>query len=152
MKAEDLFHVGIVTHDLEATQTQLPSLARVRVGAGDRCSIEVTLPSGLVTVEVRCAFSITTPRLEVVRSVPGTFWEPAEGSGIHHAGYWSDDVDADAAELASQGYVTEATRSGPDGSLFFAFLRSDTGYRMELVTRAAEPHMQQCWAHHRWAP
>jgi hypothetical protein len=148
MKAEDLFHVGIVTHDLEATQTQLSSLLGYEWGPEIGAPIEVTLPSGLVTVEVRCAFSITTPRLEVVRSVPGTFWEPTEGSGVHHAGYWSDDVDADAAELVSQGYVTEATRSGPDGSLFFAFLRSDTGYRMELVTRAAEPHMQQCWAHH----
>ncbi|HEY9311033.1 VOC family protein [Williamsia sp.] len=148
MKAEDLFHVGIVTHDLEATQTQLSSLLGYEWGPEVGAPIEVTLPPGLVTVEVRCAFSITTPRLEVVRSVPGTFWEPAEGSGVHHAGYWSDDVDADAAELTSQGYVTEATRSGPDGSLFFAFLRSDTGYRMELVTRAAEPHMQQCWAHH----
>ena len=148
MKAEDLFHVGIVTHDLEATQTQLSSLLGYEWGPEIGAPLEVTLPSGLVTVEVRCAFSITTPRLEVVRSVPGTFWEPAEGSGVHHVGYWSDDVDADAAELASQGYVTEATRSGPDGSLFFAFLRSDTGYRMELVTRAAEPHMQQCWAHH----
>ena len=148
MKAEDLFHVGIVTDDMEATQTQLSSLLGYEWGPEIGAPIEVTLPSGLVTVEVRCAFSITTPRLEVVRSVPGTFWEPAEGSGVHHAGYWSDDVDADAAELTSQGYVTEATRSGPDGSLFFAFLRSDTGYRMELVTRAAEPHMQQCWAHH----
>ncbi|PXW24626.1 UNVERIFIED_CONTAM: glyoxalase/bleomycin resistance protein/dioxygenase superfamily protein [Williamsia faeni] len=148
MKAEDLFHVGIVTHDLEATQTQLSSLLGYEWGPEIGAPLEVTLPSGLVTVEVRCAFSITTPRLEVVRSVPGTFWEPAEGSGVHHVGYWSDDVDADAAELVSQGYVTEATRSGPDGSLFFAFLRSDTGYRMELVTRAAEPHMQQCWAHH----
>ncbi|WP_020109442.1 VOC family protein [Nocardia sp. 348MFTsu5.1] len=148
MKAEDLFHVGIVTHDLEATQTQLSSLLGYEWGPEIGAPLEVTLPSGLVTVEVRCAFSITTPRLEVVRSVPGTFWEPAEGSGVHHVGYWSDDVDADAAELVSQGYVTEATRSGPDGSLFFAFLRSDTGYRMELVTRAAEPHIQQCWAHH----
>jgi Glyoxalase/Bleomycin resistance protein/Dioxygenase superfamily len=148
MKPEDLFHVGIVTHDLDATQTQLSSLLGYEWGPEIGAPIEVTLPSGVVTVEVRCAYSITTPRLEVVRSVPGTFWEPAEGSGVHHVGYWSDDVDADAADLVSRGYITEAARSGPDGSLFFAFLRSDTGYRMELVTRAAEPSLQQCWTHH----
>jgi len=148
MKAEDLFHVGIVTHDLEATQAQLSSLLGYEWGPEIGAPIEVTLPTGEVTVDVRCAYSITTPRLEVVRSIPGTFWEPAAGAGIHHAGYWSDDVAADVADLVEQGYVTEVTRGGPDGSLFFAFLRSDTGFRMELVTRAAEPSLQQCWAPH----
>ncbi|WP_062988095.1 hypothetical protein [Nocardia anaemiae] len=31
-------------------------------------------------------------------------WEPVGETGIHHIGYWSDDV---AAELVRHGYVTE---------------------------------------------
>lgn len=148
MKAEDLFHVGIVTEDLSATRDQLTALLGYEWGPEIGGPIEVTLQTGAVTVDIRCAYSVTTPRLEVVRSIPGTFWEPAPGSGIHHAGYWSDDVGADTAELERQGYAVEATRSGPDGSPFFSFVRSDSGFRMELVTRLAEPSIAQCWAVH----
>lgn len=147
MKADDLFHVGIVTADLEATQAQLTELLGYEWGPEVGAPTEVILPSGERTLDLRCAYSITTPRLEVVRSIPGTFWESSPGSGIHHVGYWSDDVAADAAKLGQLGYVTEATRNMPDGAAFFAFLRSDTGFRVELVTRTVEPSLQQCWSH-----
>ncbi|GAA3725965.1 VOC family protein [Gordonia hankookensis] len=146
MKAEDMFHVGIVTDDLETTRSQLSELLRYEWGPEIAAPIEVDLAGGSATVEITCAYSTTTPRLEVIRSVPGTFWESVGGSGIHHVGYWSDDVGADAAELERLGYMTEATRRAPDGSPFFAFMRSDKGIRMELVTRAAEPSLRQCWA------
>ncbi|MGA2830837.1 MAG: hypothetical protein ABSF03_32530 [Streptosporangiaceae bacterium] len=78
--------------------------------------------------------------------IPGTLWEPAAGSAIHHTGYWSDDVAADSAELERHGYVPEATRAGPDGVPFFAFYRSATGFRVELVSRKAQPGLEGIWA------
>ncbi|MFK0280891.1 VOC family protein [Streptomyces sp. NPDC090499] len=108
-------------------------------------------PPGDAVIDFRCAYARSAspaPRLEIVQRVPGTLWEPTPGSGIHHFGYWSDDVAADTAELERHGYVTEATRKGPDGGLFFAFLRSGgaTGFRVELVSRAAQPSLEQSWA------
>ncbi|MFZ2173317.1 MAG: VOC family protein, partial [Rhodococcus sp. (in: high G+C Gram-positive bacteria)] len=122
MRAEDLFHLGIVADDPEAARAELGSLFGYEWGSEVGGTIEVMLPTGgAVVVDLRCAYSITSPRVEVVRSVPGTMWESA--AGVHHLGYWSDDVGADSDELAQSGYVTEATRVGPDGRPFFTFHR-----------------------------
>ncbi|MGW5071749.1 VOC family protein [Rhodococcus sp. NPDC004095] len=146
MKADNLFHVGIVTDDPDATRADLAALFGYEWGPEVGGPVVVSLPGGTREVDMRCAYSITTPRLEVVRSVPGTMWEPVAGAGVHHLGYWSDDVAADAAELAAAGYVPEATRTGPDGVPFFAFLRSAKGFRVELVTRAARSGLERCWS------
>src|SRR5215469_15872337 len=108
--------------------------------------IQVRLPNGPALLNLRCAYSRSSPRLEVIGRVPGTLWEPAAGSGIHHVGYWSDDVAADAAELERRGYLAEATREGQDGVPFFAFYRGPAGFRVELLSRGAQPALEQYWA------
>lgn len=145
MKAEDQFHIGLVVEDFEAARAEFSSLLGYEWGDEVGGPIQVTLPSGDVVLDLRCAYSLTSPRLEIVRRLPGTLWEPA-ASGIHHVGYWSDDVAADSAELTRRGFVTEATRTGPDGAPFFAFHRAPTGFRIELVTRLAQPGLERCWA------
>ncbi|MEU6140671.1 VOC family protein [Streptomyces sp. NPDC047081] len=151
LRPADQFHVGIVAEDFEATKEQLSKLFGFEWCADMGGPTEVALPTGDAVIDFRCAYarsSSTAPRLEIVRKTPGTLWEPTPGSGIHHFGYWSDDVAADVAELERHGYVTEATREGPDGGLFFAFLRSGdtTGFRVELVSRAAQPSLERVWA------
>lgn len=143
MKAADLFHLGIVTDDPESAREEFTALFGYEWGPEIGGPLPVTLPAGDRTLDLRCAYSVTEPRIEIVRGIPGTMWEA--GGGIHHAGYWSDDVAADAADLSARGFVTEATRTGPDGGMLFAFLRGTTGLRIELVTRAAEQGLQRCW-------
>ncbi|UGQ13229.1 VOC family protein [Yinghuangia sp. ASG 101] len=145
MKAEDQFHIGIVADDFEAT------LAELSEGFGYEWCDEVgstttvTTPNGDIVVDMRCVYSTAAPRVEVVRRVPGTLWEPVEGGGIHHVGYWSDDVVADCAELAGKGYTVEATRIGADGAMTFAFLRGSKGLLIELVNRATQPGLETVW-------
>jgi hypothetical protein len=151
LRPEDQFHVGIVAEDFHATKDQLSQLFGFEWSAELGGPADVSLPEGDAVIDFRCAYSRSegaAPRLEIVRRVPGTLWEPTPGSGIHHFGYWSDDVAADTAELEGHGYVTEATRRGPDGALFFAFLRSakQTGFRVELVSRAAKPSLERAWS------
>jgi catechol 2,3-dioxygenase-like lactoylglutathione lyase family enzyme len=146
VKAHDLFHIGIVTDDLDESKDRLTSVLGYEWGPEIGGPVDVDWPSGgAATVEIRCAYSITVPRLELVRSVPGTFWSAA-GSGLHHVGYWSDDVSADVGELTDEGYELEVTRAGQGGGLFFAFLRSTAGFRVELVDRRAQPSIERCWA------
>jgi hypothetical protein len=145
MRARDQFHLGIVAEDTSATMAALTALFGYEWGPEVGSVTEVALPAGVTTLDLRCVFSVTVPRLEIVRAIPGTMWEPASGGGIHHVGFFSDDVAADAAELAGQGYVTEATRTGPDGRPFFAFQRSAKGFRVELVSRAAQAGLERCW-------
>ncbi|KPI14160.1 hypothetical protein OK074_2253 [Actinobacteria bacterium OK074] len=147
LKAEDQFHVGIVVDDLEATEAELSALFGHRWCPEIGGPTEVSLPGGGTAVlDLRCAYSSTEPRLEVVRRIPGTLWEPEPGSRLHHVGYWSDDVGGDVAELERHGYVIEATREGADGAPFFAFLRGAAGFRVELVTRAVRPSLEKYWS------
>ncbi|MFJ9629742.1 VOC family protein [Streptomyces sp. NPDC101175] len=150
LKPADQFHIGIVAEDFDATKHQLSKLFGFDWCEDMGGPAEVALSGGNSVVDFQCAYarsSGTGTRLEIVRQVPGTLWEPTPGSGIHHLGYWSDDVAADVADLERHGYVTEATREAPGGGLFFAFLRSAgaTGFRVELVSRAARPSMARCW-------
>lgn len=144
MKAQDQFHIGFVVEDFEATLEEFSSLFGYEWGPEIGGECQVALPTGDAVLDLRCAYSLTSPRVEIVRPVPGTLWEPAAG-GIHHVGFWSDDVAADSAELTRSGFVTEATREGPDGTPFFAFLRATTGFRIELVTRLAQPSLERVW-------
>ncbi|MFG2959042.1 VOC family protein [Streptomyces sp. NPDC048291] len=151
LRPADQFHIGIVAEDFDATKKQLSEHFGFDWSEDMGGPVDVRLADGESAVDFRCAYARSSgagTRLEIVRKVPGTFWEPTDGSGIHHLGYWSDDVAADVAALERHGYVTEATRKGPDGALFFAFLRSagETGFRVELVSRAAQPAMERAWA------
>lgn len=146
MRVEDQFHLGIVAENFEATRATLTSVFGYEWGPEVGGPITVTLPTGEAVLNLRCAFSVTVPRLELVRAIPNTLWEPATGAGLHHVGFFSDDVAKDAAELTDAGYLTEATRLNPDGTPFFTFQRSQTGFRVELVSRAAESGLSQCWA------
>ena len=145
MRAEDQFHIGIVVDDLESTLEQLTALFGYEWCDVIGGPIAVTGPAGDATVDLRFAYSRTSPRLEVIRTAPGSLWEPAD-SGIHHVGYWSDDVAADSAELVSQGWAVEAVGSRPDGTPYWSFHRSATGPRVELVSRSVQAGMEQYWA------
>jgi catechol 2,3-dioxygenase-like lactoylglutathione lyase family enzyme len=148
VKPADLFHIGIVAEDLEATASTLSAVLGYEWTPVMGGPLEVTLPDGDAVLDIKCAYSTTLPRLEVVGAVPGsTLWQPTPGgAGVHHVGYWSDDVPADAAGLEEQGYVLEASRTLPGIGLFFTFHRSPTGFRVELVTRAAQPSMEAAFA------
>jgi hypothetical protein len=146
MRAEDQFHVGIVAEDFDATRASLSTLFGYQWCPEIGGPVPVRVATGDTTVDLRCVYSRCAPRLEIVRAVPGTVWVPAAGSGIHHVGYWSDDVAADSDELNRRGYMAEAAGVHPDGTPFWAYHRSTNGPRVELVARALQPAMEEYWA------
>ena len=140
MKPEDLYHVGIVVDDLDASLRWFTDTAGYRwceEYAGDQV---VETPAGEITVPMRFAYSMDTPRLEVLQAVPGTLWQPAS-SGIHHLGYWSDDVAADVATLEASGVEVEARALLGDDLVLWAYCKDGGGPRVELVSRMIEPVM-----------
>lgn len=146
MNAADQFHVGIITDDLQSTAAALRASLGYEWGDEIGGPTPVVLPTGPVELDLRCMYSKTSPRLELVRSVPGTLWVPVEGSGLHHLGYWSDDVDADSRELEQRGLAGEATGTHPDGSPFWSYHRAPTGPRIELLSRQLQPLLEQYWS------
>jgi catechol 2,3-dioxygenase-like lactoylglutathione lyase family enzyme len=142
MKPEDHYHVGIVVDDLDQAlrwYSEVAGYSWCEEYAGDQV---VETPSGEITIPLRFAYSMDEPRLEVLQSVPGTLWTPAD-SGIHHLGYWSDDVAADVETLVSAGGAVEARAPLPDGSALWAYCRAAGGSRIELVSSLIRPVMEQ---------
>jgi hypothetical protein len=86
------------------------------------------------------------PQVEIIREVPGTIYTPEPGSGIHHLGYWADDVTAASAALEAAGAPLEAAGPGPDGRLVWAYHRPEGGPRYELVDSMAKPMMEAWWS------
>lgn len=142
MKPEDLYHLGIVVDDLDASLRWFTDVAEYKwceEYAGDQV---VETPEGEVTIPLRFAYSMNEPRLEVIQAVPGTLWTPSD-SGIHHLGYWSDDVDAVVDKLVATGLEVEAKAPLPDGSALWAYCRAAAGPRVEVVSSLIKPIMTQ---------
>jgi lactoylglutathione lyase len=100
-----------------------------------------------VTIPMKMVYSGADPRLELLQTVAGTIWTPAD-SGVHHIGYWSDDVESDLAALQAAGMDLEVKSYNPDGSgtLLWAYAKGRTGPRIELVSRAMEPFISYWWS------
>ena len=147
LNAADLFHIGIVVDDFESTLSDLSA------SFGYEWCEEMSNPTNVVyaegsedVVQTSFVYSMNTPRLEIIRTMPGTLWTPAEGSGVHHMGYWCDDVEPHAELLRQHGFVAEVTGLRPSGEPFWAYLRHGTGPRVEIVTRALQSVMEQYFA------
>jgi catechol 2,3-dioxygenase-like lactoylglutathione lyase family enzyme len=146
VRAADQFHVGIVVDDLDRAVDELTEL--FGYGWCDEIDVvqPVRVPTGPIHVRFRFRYSRTTPRLEVIHGQPGTLWSTDPGSGIHHLGYWSDDVAADGAALHAAGYQLEAASDDGDGAPTWSFHRAPDGPRIELISRALEPLVATLWA------
>jgi hypothetical protein len=144
VKAADLYHVGIVTDDLDGLRDEMSDLLGYEWTAEVSNRTPVCLAGADTTVDLRLVYSRSTPRVELVQSVPGNaVWTPA--GGVHHLGYWTDDLAADRAELEERGFVAEALGQEPGGSPLWGYFSRAEGPRIELVSRAMQEYMEQSW-------
>lgn len=153
MKAENLYHTGIVVDDLEATMDWLAKVAGYTWTQVVSVDQQAVTADGEVSIPMKMVYSGVEPRLELLQTVPNTVWTPAD-SGVHHIGYWSDDVEADVVALESNGLTVEVKSYNPDGSgtLLWAYLKGTTGPRIELVSRSMEPFIAYWWESANAAP
>lgn len=146
MRAADCYHVGIVVEDLDAALDELGRLFGHEWGPEVDVEQPVQLPDGDRTIRFRFRYSRTEPRIEVIQAQPGSPWVPVPGAAGHHLGFWSDDVDADGAELEAGGYAFEAAGADEDGMRRWAYHGHLSGLRIELVSRTMEPLLSSLWS------
>ena len=82
MKAENLYHTGIVVDDLDATMEWFSTVAGYIWTDVVEVEQVAQTPAGEVTIPMRMVYSGADPRLELLQTVPGTIWTPANsGAG-----------------------------------------------------------------------
>ena len=143
LRPSDQFHVGIVVDDFEAARDFFAEACGYEWGPDIQLEYTMMLPSGPVTYDQRLSYSVTEPRLELVQSAAGTPLQPSS-SGLHHIGYWCDEVAATSAELVAKGWVWECGGEH-DGSPLWAYHFNPAGIRIELVSATMKAGLESMW-------
>ena len=136
---EDFYHFGIVVTDLDAAMAEWSALHGFEWAPVQHREFMVRQPNGVVKADFRFTYSIDgPPHVEFISATPGTVWDTSTAGGIHHLGYWSHDLVADAQCLADAGYEWLASYEASDGRpLGFTYhWLPTTGLRVELVDAA----------------
>jgi len=136
----------VVVDDLDAALTKFSELFGYRWSDAFEGRVQVWLPDGDRETPLRFVYSLNVPRIEVIQAIAGTVWVPSTGSGIHHVGYWSDDVEGDGARLETIGYAREALGRVPNGAASWSYHGAPSGFRVELVDRALQPMLESFWS------
>lgn len=142
MNAADLYHTGIVVPDFGATLAWYAAVFGYRWCEPFDGTTTVVFPDGEQEIRMHITYSMDEPRLEIIEAVPGTMWVPAD-SGLHHLGYWSDDVDADVERLTAEGLTLDARGVFPDGTTMWAYCSTPGRPRTELVNSAMRPGLTE---------
>ncbi|MBM3815424.1 MAG: VOC family protein [Actinomycetota bacterium] len=139
-----MYHVCWVVPQLESGMTGLANLGlrwaspvtrTVHVGYRDGRELEHS---------INVTYSCDGPMyVELVEHATGSVWETSPMGGLHHVGFWSDDLRASITLAESQGHTLEAWMIGADGRPSrFAYLRTPTGHRFEYVDAKVRPDLE----------
>jgi catechol 2,3-dioxygenase-like lactoylglutathione lyase family enzyme len=104
--------------------------------------------TGQTEVELAFTYSCEGPcHLELLEGAPGSIWASGDAPGVHHLGYWVDDVGAVSETLVAQGWTLEAASQAPEhGYGTFSYVRSPSGVLVEPVSVLAKPRFEKWWA------
>src|SRR5258708_1470420 len=134
LNPEDFDHTGIVVPDLAAAAQRLTTMAGYAWTEAMTGPVTSRTVSGTQTVGMQFVYSLQAPHLELIEEVPATPWTAARDNAVHHLGYFTDDFDATANALQSQGFALEMCHTiDGDTPSTFAYYRSPDDIRVEIV-------------------
>jgi catechol 2,3-dioxygenase-like lactoylglutathione lyase family enzyme len=141
----EMFHVGIVVPDLDATRARFTELLETQWGPIIEGDIDIRDGAGNdLVVPNRICYSTQPPYLELITEVPGTPWVCNEHSNLHHIGFFSHALVADSGHLSAVGCPLELL-DGHGNALpsTFTYHRDPVGVRVELVNVELRTAMEQ---------
>jgi len=138
------YHTGIIVDDVAAAIPVWEAATGVQWGSVYAGPLTARTPaSGTVTHHVELAYS-SDLRLELVKLLPGTCWTVNGGTGVHHTGGWSADLEADAARLESQGWPIVAHGVDDHGGMaMFSYHQVPGVGLLELVSSATREMLEK---------
>lgn len=125
------YHIGMVVPDIDEAMRHLGDTLGLRWAKVQRTAMGVTVAGERVSRDISFVYSTDGPPYIELISVSEPPW--AAKDGIHHLGYWTDDLVADLGALLADGYTLAARGRG------FAYLSSPTGALVELVDTRSIP-------------
>lgn len=146
----ELYHVGIVVHDLDDGMRRFGDL----LGVGRWVEFETAMPSRYrgaeVTAGARAAYGDAGPTyVELVQPTGGRWTAQAfleeRGEGVYHLGYWVDDM-PDAIRRAEGAGLGVDWAAEADGVPFVAYLDAVGGVHIELVAASVRPIIEARFA------
>ena len=85
----DLYHIGIVVDDFDAAMDRYGRQMGLTWSPLINVTVQIwTRDHGEIELHSHAIYSQQEPCIELVKTLPGTFWAPAEGRPLHHLGYW----------------------------------------------------------------
>ena len=145
---ESIWHIGIAVPDLGQGKKELGQVFGLRWRQDRVRRLTIADAAGRRhEVECHVVFSLGGPfAVEAWQAIPGTPLDMPAGGGVHHIGYWVDDLAAEAKRLDALGYPRYATAGttpllnrGPAGTLVeLCDLHSDRASLRDLFPPESE--------------
>jgi hypothetical protein len=140
------YHVGLVVADIDEYMQSMSASLHIEWARIKHTRVSFEAAAGPQEADMRVVHSVGVPHIELVEAVPDSVWQPTPGHGWHHVAFWSSDLPGDVAELEQNGYWREVCgRRAEVVPSFFAYLVSNTGYRIELVDVAYREEYERVW-------
>ena len=143
------FHVGIRVPDIERAMHEMTSSMGTQWASVQDRQATVWVPGeGMVTWRQVLTYSVQGPiHVELLHGPKGSIWDGDDAPGIHHLGYWVDDVGVETTRLLADGWTLELAASAPqDGYGRFTYLRSPNGILVEPLAVASKARFERWWA------
>jgi hypothetical protein len=144
LNPRDLFHTGIVVADLDEAMARMSAVAGYQWTVSPEHESPIRTADGRdIVPNIRRAYSLQAPRIELVRAMEGTIWWPDSGSALHHLGYFVDDLVAASEALEGLG-IPAAVRGRDAGTVpsRFAYHRTPEGMYLEIIPRNRFPDFE----------
>ncbi len=135
MNAFEATHAGMVVENLEEAMQALTTDLGLTWAPVQNREISLWFRGTDIVTDLGFTYSVQgPPHLELLTAQPGTPWEMP---GMHHVGFWSEDLARDVADGVASGSEMEVTySSATSGPVGFAYLTTPTGLRVEYVDAA----------------
>lgn len=140
IRPEDMFEVGLVVPDLEAAIEQFNAMFGYTFSPILEGVLPTRHPDRDEVPAMRMAVTREHPQLELLEAAPGTSIVPPSGTGLHHLGYYVDDLEAESQRLVELGIpLVRAGFSGEESPVNWVYHEMADGTLLELVDRRSVP-------------